>query len=320
MSTSTKPTTRKSRKNTARPAKTQREDVYDTVTKKIVEQLEQGVRPWMQPWSSGHAAGPVSRPLRHNGERYNGINILVLWMSALERGFDCPLWLTFKQAQDLGGHVRKGEKSSRVVYASTFSKTEQDDSGDDVQKDVPFLKQYSVFNASQCEGLPERFSQSDETLNHGLQPLEATTAFVGHTNAEIQEGGSRAYYRIGDDVIGMPRIEAFRDAESHSATLSHELIHWTRHTSRLARDLGRKNWGDEGYAMEELVAELGAAFLCADLGITPEVRDDHAGYIQGWLKVLKDDKRAIFQAASMASKAVDYLHGLQPGPAAPAAQ
>lgn len=318
MSTSTKPTTRKSRKKTTRPARTQREDVYETVTKKIVEQLEQGVRPWMQPWSSGHAAGPVSRPLRHNGERYNGINILVLWMSALERGFDCPLWLTFNQAAQLKGHVRKGEKSSRVVYASTFSKTEQDDCGDDVQKDVAFLKQYSVFNASQCDELPERFSQPDETLNHGLQPLEATTTFVGHTKAEIQEGGSSAYYRICDDVIGMPRIEFFRDAESHAATLSHELIHWTRNPRRLDRDLGRKKWGDQGYAMEELVAELGAAFLCADLGITPEVREDHAGYIQSWLTVLKEDKRAIFQAASMASKAVDYLHGLQPVAASPA--
>jgi len=113
----------------------------------------------------------------------------------------------------------------------------------------------------------------------------------------------------------MSAIETFRESESHAATLAHELTHWTRHTSRLARDLGRKKWGDEGYAMEELVAELGSAFLCADLRITPEVREDHAAYIGSWLKVLKDDKRAIFSMASLASQAVDFLHGLQPKPA-----
>ena len=311
-------TTKRSRRKHSTKGRTQgkpRADVYESVTNTIIEQLEQGVRPWMQPWSSGHAAGPVSRPLRHNGERYNGINILMLWGASLEQGFDCPLWVTFKQAQQLGGNVRKGEKSTRVVFASTFKKTEEADGGENVEKDIPFLKAYSVFNASQCEGLPDRFYETQQPLNHDLQPHEAAMEFVASTKAVIQNGGHQAYYRISDDVIGMPWIEAFRDAESHAATLVHELTHWTRHESRLNRDLGRKRWGDEGYAMEELVAELGAAFLCADLGITPEIREDHAGYMQSWLKVLKNDKRAIFTAASMASKAVDFLHGLQPTPA-----
>ena len=303
-------TTTRTKKTVAR-----RRDIHQEITDRIVGQLEQGVRPWMQPWKSGHAAGPVSRPLRHNGEKYNGINVLVLWMSALEHRFDCPLWLTYRQAQQLGGNVRKGEKSSRVVYASTFSRTDEDDAGEEVKRDVPFRKAYSVFNAEQCEGLPERFLAEDTTINPDVEPIAAAIEFVGHTGAEIRDGGHRAFYHLVDDFIGMPKIETFVDAQSHAATLAHELCHWTRAESRLNRDLGRKRWGDEGYAMEELVAELGAAFLCADLGITPELREDHAGYIDNWLRVLKGDKRAIFTAASLASKAVDFLHGLQPAAA-----
>lgn len=292
--------------------KNSRVDIYDSVTQQIVRQLERGVRPWMQPWSSGHAAGPVSRPLRHNGERYNGINILMLWGTALEQGYDCPLWLTFRQAQQLGGNVRKGEKGTRVVYASTFSKTEENDKGEAEERDIPFLKQYCVFNASQCDGLPERFYETAQPLNHELEPVEAASEFFRHTGAEIRDGGSRAYYSMGADVIGMPAIEKFHDAESHAATLAHELSHWTRHPSRLNRSFDQKRFGDSGYAMEELVAELSAAFLCADLGITPEVREDHASYLHHWLTVLKQEKRAIFTAAAHASKTVDYLNRLQP--------
>nr|WP_302474489.1 zincin-like metallopeptidase domain-containing protein [Roseococcus sp. MDT2-1-1] len=144
--------------------------------------------------------------------------------------------------------------------------------------------------------------------------------FFAAVSADVRHGGDRAYYTMAEDRVQMPPFEAFRDAESNYATLAHELTHWTRHPSRLKRDFGRKRWGDEGYAMEELVAELGAAFLSADLDLTPEPREDHAAYIGSWLEVLKNDKRAIFTAASHAQRAADYLNGLQASQLAEAAE
>ncbi|MFC1759256.1 ArdC family protein [Planctomycetota bacterium] len=236
------------------------------------------------------------------------MNILTLWLAAEERGFESPYWLTFRQAKSLGGSVRKGEKGSAVVYSSSFEKTEKNDRGEDVERKIPFLKQYTVFAVDQIADLPKRFYRKEIEPNTEIERIERAERFFRQTGAEIREGGSRAYYSIGSDYIQMPPIERFRDAESHAATLSHEICHWTRHASRLDRDLGRKRWGDSGYAMEELVAELGSAFLCADLKITPNVDRDHAAYISSWLTVLKNDKRAIFSAASLASKAVTFLH------------
>lgn len=284
-----------------------RKDVYAEVTNQIIEQLEAGVRPWHKPWNAEYAAGRITRPLRHNGENYQGINILMLWAEAESKGFGCPYWLTFQQAKQLGGNVRKGEKGSMVVYANTFKKKEENEAGEEQERDIPFLKQYSVFNAEQCDGLPAHFELLVKPPQDDMTRLEHAEAFFASTQAEIREGGTKAYYSISSDHIQMPHFKTFRDAESHAATLSHELIHWTRHQSRLDRELGRKRWGDEGYAMEELVAELGAAFLSADLSLTPELREDHASYIDNWLEVLKQDKRAIFTAASLASKAVEYL-------------
>ncbi len=296
----------------SRKTKSTKSDIYSRVTNRIIEQLEQGVRPWMKPWNAEHAAGRITRPLRHNGVAYQGINILMLWDSAETQGFAAPIWLTFKQALELGGHVTKGEKGTPVVYASTFKKTGEDDKGNELEQDIPFLKQYTVFNADQCEGLPDHFSQLKQVPSEQLEPIAIAEEFFNHTNADIREGGTKAYYAIGDDYVRMPHLQTFCDAESHAATLAHELCHWTRHTSRLNRDLGRKKFGDAGYAAEELVAEMGSAFLCADLGITPEVQENHAAYIESWLTVLKNDKRAVFSAASHASKAVEFLHGLQP--------
>jgi len=293
-------------------AKTAREDIYTRITNGIVEQLERGVRPWFKPWHTEYTAGRIIRPLRFNGEKYSGINILTLWMSAELQGFVSPFWMTFKQALELGGHVKKGEHGSPVVYASTFKKREEGDDGQETEEDIPFLKEYTVFCADQCEGLPSHFYATVTQPAETLPRIERADVFFANTKADIRVGGDRAFYAMENDYIRMPPFETFRDAESHAATLAHELTHWTRHPSRLAREFGRKRWGDEGYAIEELVAELGSAFLCADLEITPEVREDHASYIDSWLKVLKDDKRAVFTAASHASKAVDFLHGLQP--------
>jgi antirestriction protein ArdC len=291
---------------------TNRIDVYSRVTDHIIAELEQGVRPWLKPWNAEHAAGRISRPLRHDGTPYQGINILMLWASADMAGYNCPYWLTYQQAKELGGFVRKGERGSHVVYANTFKKTETTDDGQEVEAEIPFLKEYTVFNACQIEGLPEHYYQLVEPPKETMERIAQAEAFFANTKAEIRTGGNRACYVIGSDLIQMPSFECFRDAEFHAATLAHELTHWTRHQSRLERDLGRKRFGDAGYAMEELVAELGSAFLCADLAITPEVREDHASYLACWLEVLKNDKRAIFSAASFASKAVEFLHGLQP--------
>lgn len=298
-----------------------RGDVYSRVTAKIVADLEQGVRPWLKPWSAEHAAGKITRPLRHNGLPYSGINVLMLWGAALEQGFVAPIWMTFRQSKELGAHVRKGEKGSLVVYANSVTKKEESDDGEEVEREVHFLKGYSVFNIEQIEGLPEHYYGKPERrfpspeLRH-----QAAKTFFAATGATVRYGGGQAYYSKQGDYIRMPPIEAFRDEESFWATLGHETLHWSGGPNRLAREFGRKAWGDEAYAKEELVAELGSAFLCADLELTPEVREDHAAYLQSWLKVLKSDVRAIFQAAAHAQRAVDYLHRLQPerGPPEPA--
>jgi antirestriction protein ArdC len=169
-----------------------------------------------------------------------------------------------------------------------------------------------VFNVEQVEGLPEHYYAKPEPKFTAVQRIDHAEAFFAATHADIRYRGGRAYYAQEADYIQLPPIESFRDAESFYATLAHECTHWTKHPARIERDFGRKTWGDEGYAREELVAELGAAFLCADLELTPEVQDDHASYIATWLQVLKNDNRAIFQAAAHAQRAVDYLHGLQP--------
>ena len=291
---------------------TEKSDVYSRVTDKIIADLERGNLTWLQPWQAGHKAGPISRPLRAGGIPYRGVNILMLWAAAMEKGYSCPLWLTYKQAAELGGQVRKGEKGSLVVYANRITKTGTDDTGADVEIEIPFMKGYTVFNAEQIDGLPAHFYATVQPLNNQLERLDAVERFFGNTGATIKHGGSRAFYSPSLDFVQMPELATFRDAESYYATRAHEMVHWTRHESRLNRDFGRKRFGDAGYAIEELVAEIGAAFLCADLAITPETRDDHAAYIASWLKVLKDDKRAIFTAASHAQKAADYLNGLQP--------
>ena len=291
---------------------TPKADVYTRVTDKIVAALEAGVRPWMQPWSVEHAAGRISRPLRANGKPYQGVNVLLLWGEAMDKGYVAPFWMTFKQSLELGGRVRKGEHGSLVVYADSFQRTETDEqTGEDVERSIPFMKGYTVFNVEQIEDLPERYYAKPADPLPVSERLEDSDRFFRNTRAEIRYGGNRAYYSINGDYIQMPPFEAFRDAKSFAATLAHEACHWTRAASRLNRDLGRKHWGDEGYAREELVAELGSAFLCADLGLAPEILEDHAAYLKSWLTILKDEKRFIFTAASHAQRAVEYLHVLQ---------
>lgn len=294
-----------------RPHETSRPDLYSRVTAAIVADLENGVRPWTKPWSAEHLAGRISRPLRSTGEPYSGINVILLWAESVARGYTAPIWITFRQALALGGHVRKGEHGSTVVYANRISRTETDDDGQDVERQIPFLKAYTVFNVEQVEGLPPHYHAVAEPGLDAAQRIDHAEAFFAATGADIRHGGDQAYYAVHPDYVQMPPFECFADPESYCATLAHECTHWTRHPTRLDRDFGRKRWGDDGYAREELVAELGAAFLSADLGLALTPRDDHAAYIENWLQVLHDDRRFIFTAAAHAQRAADFLHGLQ---------
>jgi antirestriction protein ArdC len=286
-------------------------DVYTRVTNKIIEDLEKGQLTWRKPWSSEHLAENVSRPLRANDVPYTGINTIMLWATAAEKGYTSQYWMTYKQASEMKAQVRKGEKATTVVYADKITKEEADESGEAKTKHIPFLKTYAVFNVEQIEGLPEAFYKAPEVklLNSDERILKVDD-FFSNTKAVIRKGGKAAYNETQDQIL-MPPYESFYEAKGYYATLAHELTHWTKHSSRLNRDMGRTRYGDEGYAKEELVAELGSCFLAADLGLEPESREDHAAYIQSWLKVLKDDKKFIFTAASFAQRAVEYIASLQ---------
>ena len=291
----------------------QRSDIHGRITDTIIAELEQGVRPWTQPWHSAYPSDPVSRPLRFNGAPYSGINVILLWSEAIARGFSSSTWMTFRQALELGGAVRKGESGTTVVFASSIIRTETADGGDDVERSIPFMKAYTVFNADQIDGLGARVDKP-ASLSDPFDRIGEAGRFFANTGAMIRHGGSSAYYAAAHDYIQMPHCDAFRDDVCYFAILSHELTHWTSAKGRLDRDLSRYGKDRSERAREELIAELGSAFLCADLGIVPELepRPDHASYIDSWLTVLRGDKRAIFQAASQAQRAVDYLHHLQP--------
>lgn len=290
----------------------QRRDLYAEVTQRIITALEQGVRPWACPWKI--QAGAVARPMRHNGEPYRGINVLLLWSTAQERGYQCNTWLTYKQAEVLGGQVRKGERGALVVYAGRHTPADATETTDDTTelaqaRAFAFLRSYTVFNAEQVDGLPA--AEPAMVQAHPLVTPDARAeAFFAATGARVQHGGNRAFYAPGVDLVQLPEPSAFKDAAGYTATKAHELAHWTGHPQRLAREFGRR-FGDAAYAMEELVAELCAAFVCADLQVGTEPRGDHAAYLADWLKVLHGDSRAIFTAASHAQRAADYLYQFQ---------
>lgn len=190
-----------------------KEDVYQKITNQIVAALEAGVRPWMQPWNAEHAAGRIVRPLRANGIPYRGINTVMLWVEAVENGYAAPIWMTFKQAAELGAHVRKGERGSLVVYASTLHRTETDEtSGAEIERDIPYMKGYTVFNVEQIEGLREQYTRPANVVLDPVQRIAHAEAFFTATGAEISHGGNRAYYAEGPDRIQMPLFETFKRA------------------------------------------------------------------------------------------------------------
>jgi antirestriction protein ArdC len=299
----------KRRKGEKQMQRTEKQDVYTRITNQIVSHLEKGVRPWVRPWNAEHAAGRITRPLRHNGKPYSGINVLSLWASAMAQNFAAPIWMTFKQASELDAHIRKGEKGSLVVYADSITRKETDEkTGGEIDREIPFLRGYTVFNVEQIEGLPEVYYAKAAPTLDPVARIEHAEKFFAALGANIRHGGNRAFYSIAADAIQMPPFKSFQDADSYYATLAHECTHWTGSKTRLDRDFGGHRFGSEGYAVEELVAELGAAFLCTDLELALEPREDHASYIATWLKVLAADNRAVFTAAAHAQRAAEFIN------------
>ncbi|MBW5435358.1 DUF1738 domain-containing protein [Bradyrhizobium canariense] len=291
-----------------------RPDIYQRVTDAIIRDLEQGTRSWIKPWTTSSKKSAI-RPLRHDGTPYRGINVLILWSEAAGRGYASSTWMTYRQAQSLGGHVRKGECGTTIVYAKTIERSNDDDpaAGEVTIERIPLLRAYTVFNADQVDGLQLPLSaNSSLSAEAPSTRIDRADKFIAATGATIVHKGNRACFIPSRDIIEMPLYRQFVDTptssagEAYYATLLHELIHYTSSPGRCNRDIG-KSFGDNAYAREELVAELGAAFLCADLGIAPEPRPDHAAYLATWLTVLKSDKRAIFSAAALAQKATDWL-------------
>ncbi len=276
-----------------------RADLYQTVTDKIIRDLEAGSLPWVQPWSTGAVATmPQNATTKRN---YSGVNVLLLWGAAQVAGYQAQEWLTYKQAQAVGAQVRKGEKSTTIYYADRFVPKAEHTKPADEQRAVYFLKAFSVFNVAQCDGIAAMVTAPVTER----QQVASAEALMTQTGAEIVIGGPKAFYQPATDTVHLPPQQAFAPNQiNFYRTAFHELGHWTLHASRCNRAYG-KRFGDSAYAREELVAEMASAFLCASLGIVPTVR--HADYIASWLGVLKADNKAIFTAASHASKAADFI-------------
>lgn len=277
---------------------------YNDLTAHFIGQLEQGTRPWSRSWKS--SAANVGRPLRGNGIPYRGVNVLALWTHSMLRGFSSPYWMTFLQAKDFGAHVRKGAKSAQVFKVGQVVKEKPGEDPDVFS----YLKSYAVFNAEEIEGLPAHFFPAVDAPKPEQGRIAAAEDFARRTGANIRHGGDRAFYARAADLVQMPMFGDFESPDAYYATLFHELTHWTGAPHRVERPKGDR-FGDPKYAFEELVAELGAAFICADLRISDTPRPDHASYLANWVEALRAHPRILMQAASHAEKAAEYLHGLQ---------
>lgn len=284
---------------------TQKADVYSIITDRIISMLEAGTVPWAKPWTAG---GQFPKNLA-SGKEYRGVNVFLL--SAMN--YASPYWLTYKQAAELGGNVRKGEKSVPVVFWKRFEV--EDKTADNGKKFIPMLRYYSVFNLAQCENIPaDKLPTTTATENHS--PVAAAESIVsGMPKApKISGGHAQACYSPSADEVRMPDLNTFTTAEAYHATLFHELIHSTGHESRLARKsivegAGVHSFGSETYAKEELVAEMGAAFLCGQAGIGERVIENQAAYVAAWLKRLKEDNKLVVQAGAQAQRAADFILG-----------
>lgn len=270
--------------------------IYQEITDSIIAELEKGAAPWVKPWKADSTADKniISQ------KPYQGINRLILGLSSMSRGFSTPVWASYKQWESLGANVRKGEKGTKIVFYSPVEK----ENAQGEKESYAVLKAYWVFNASQVDGIEIAPTSTDSKPFNAIAEAESR---IVKTGASITHGGDAAFYAPGPDRIQLPNKSAFDSESSYYATAFHELTHWSGAAHRLDRTKG-KRFADSAYAFEELVAEMGAAFLCQDYGIQGELR--HAGYIQSWLKACRDDSRAIFKAAALAQKAADYLNSL----------
>lgn len=275
-------------------------DVFGKITERIVSILEAGQASGSITWSGQGEAGRIPYNLS-TGKQYRGANVLSLWGSALEAGYASRAWLTFKQALDMGGHVRKGEKGTLGIYFDSYERDAPGDGdGEPGKRRIAFAKAFTVFNLDQVEGVDRPDPRPLER-----DPIKAAEDLMIASGARISEIGTRAYYDPGGDFIRLPDRYRFETKENFYVVALHELTHWTGHESRLARDL-RNRFGTEAYAMEELVAELGSAFLCAETGVAGKL-EHHANYAKSWLKVLKSDKRAVVTASAAAERAARFL-------------
>ena len=288
-------------------ARTQTASIYDTISNQIITALEAGTGTFSLPWH--RSTSPLTRPINASTRKaYRGVNVLALWANAEAQDFGHGLWATYRQWQALGAQVRKGEKAAPIVFYKVLDRCEDEKTEDREEGSRIFARASHVFNVEQVEG----FALPEIPIGDDFEPVPSAEAFVAATGANIRIHGQSAHYTPSADRITMPERELFFATDTGSAeqnwyaTLLHELTHWTGAEHRLARTFG-KRFGDDAYAMEELVAELGSAFLCADLGLSSSPRADHASYLASWLKVLKADNRAIFTAASAAAKAADWL-------------
>lgn len=293
-------------------------NVYETVTQNIIAAIESGAGEFRMPWH--RASTPDAMPCNAStGADYRGSNVLSLWVAGMMKGYASNRWATYKQWAAMGAQVRRGEKATVGLYFNTIER--ENETTGDVSK-IPFARAFYVFNADQVDGYQvETAPRVDQ-----VAAIAAADGVVQATGAKVTHSGGRAFYRPSTDEIYMPERAAFigtdtsSPTESYYSTLLHELTHWTGHERRLSRDFTRsKRFGDAAYAGEELVAELGAAFLCARLGVTNAPRADHAQYLASWLQVLKEDSRAIVRAASDAQKAADYILNAQTAAALPVA-
>jgi len=273
--------------------------IYAEITNQIIKQVEKGAMPWVKPWRVDASADKniISQ------KPYQGINRLILGMTSMIRGFETPVWGTYKHWESLGAQVRKGEKGTKIVFFKPVAKSEPDAEGNE-QKGYAVLKGYWVFNASQVDGIA---IMKPETDNNAFQDVALAEERIVKTGAVIRHGGDAAFFAPSADAIQMPNKSSFDTESSYYATIFHELTHWSGAKHRLDRVFGKK-FGDSKYAFEELVAEMGAAFLCQDHGIQGELR--HAGYIANWLNCMREDSKAIFKAAALAQKAADYINQL----------
>jgi antirestriction protein ArdC len=280
-------------------------DLYGEVTARIIAELEAGAAPWVKPWSATPGANTPCNAV--SNRPYSGCNVVLLWM-AQAAGYRTPRFLTFKQALELGGNVRKGEHGIKVYFVKQLHVHDSGADDEAATRLVPMMREYTVFNVDQCENLPDSITAGKpmRVRNPEIRD-ELADAFLQSTGAEIREGHGEAYYVPSRDFISMPTFAGFKGADHFYNVAFHELTHWTAHKSRLDRDL-KNRFGSRHYAAEELLAELGAAFLCAEFGFDGDVRN--AGYIANWIELLKADKRAFFTACSQATKAAEYLRGL----------